>query len=112
VFCEKKNLSVRRKIFKVWKRKKKCKCRISGVRKKNEIERKKRKVPRKKMVKILLSSCSLVNFKLKLWEKNGENFQSIFRVGFLELKLQFAEKGKVKENVGVVDVPLVGRHVD
>ena len=44
--------------------------------------------------------------------ENGENFQSIFRVGFLELKLQFVEKGKVKENVGVVDVPLVGRHVD
>ena len=53
----KKNLSVRRKIFKVWKREKKCKCRIPGVRKKNEIER---KVPGKKMVKFLLSLCSLV----------------------------------------------------
>ncbi len=43
MFCEKKNLSVRRKkeIFKVWRGEKKCKCRISGVRKKKEIERKK-----------------------------------------------------------------------
>ncbi len=49
--------------------------------------------------------------KLKVRKKN-ENFQSIFRVGFLKLKLRFVEKGKVKENVGVVDVPLVGRHVD
>ena len=38
---------------------KKCKCRISGVRKKMEIER---KVP-EKMIKILLSSCSLVGRK-------------------------------------------------
>ncbi len=38
-------------------------------------------------------------------------FRSIFRVGFLKLKLQFAEKGEVEENVGVVDVPLVRRHV-
>ncbi len=54
--------------------------------------------------------------KLKLRKKkNDENFQSIFRVGFffLKLKLRFAEKGKVeKRNVGVMDVPLVGRHVD
>ncbi len=56
--------------------------------KKMEIER---KVPgEKKMVKILLSSCSLVNFKLKLWEKSDENFQIIFGwIFFLELKLQF-----------------------
>ena len=39
----------------------------------------------------------------------------IFKVFFgwvLKLKLQFTEKGKVKKNVGVVDVPLVRRHVD
>ena len=42
----KKNLSVRRKIFKVWRGEKKCKCRISGVRKKMEIEG---KVPGKKI---------------------------------------------------------------
>ncbi len=64
------------------------------------------------MVKILLSSCSLVNFKLKLWEKMVKIFKVFFGWVFLELKLQFVEKGKVKENVGVVDVPLVGRHVD
>ncbi len=44
VLWEKKNLSVRRKIFKVWRREKKYKCGISGVRKKR-IER---KVPEKK----------------------------------------------------------------
>ncbi len=60
-------------------------------------------------MEILLSSCSLVNLQVKVMGENDENFQSIFRVGFLKLKLRFA--GKVKENVGVVDVPLVGRHV-
>ncbi len=64
----------------------------------------------------MLSSCSLVglyvNLQVKVTEKFDENFQSIFRVVFfLKLKLRFAEKGKVKKNVGVVDVPLVGRHV-
>ncbi len=33
-FLRKKNLSVRRKIFQSVEREKKCKCRISGVRKK------------------------------------------------------------------------------
>ncbi len=51
--------------------------------------------------KILLSSCSLVNLQVKMMKV----FQSIFRVGFLKLKLQFAEKGKVKENVGVIGLP-------
>jgi hypothetical protein len=64
-FVRKKNLSVRRKIFKVWKEKK-CKCRISGVRKKKEIERKKKNSEKKNQsffwMKILLSSCSLVGF--------------------------------------------------
>ncbi len=53
----------------------KCKCKISGVRKKMEIER---KVPGKKMMKI---------FK-------------VFFGWFLKLKLRFAEKGKVKITVG------------
>ncbi len=71
---------------------KECKCRISGVRKKKEIER---KVPEKKSKcsfldenlkrKILLSSYSLVglyvNLQVKVTGKNDENFQSIFRVG-------------------------------
>jgi hypothetical protein len=65
----------------------------------------------------VLSSCSLVNLQVKVMGENDENFQSVFRVGFKKkkkkkLKLQFAEKGRVKENVGVVDVFLVGRHVD
>ena len=55
------------------------------------------------MVKILLSSCSLVglyvNLQVKVTEKIDENFQSIFRVG-LKLKLRFAEKGRVKITVG------------
>ncbi len=33
----KKNLSVREKKFKVWRKRKKCKCRISGVRKKMKL---------------------------------------------------------------------------
>ena len=57
VLWEKKNLSVRRKIFKVWRGRKIFKYRISGVRKKR-IER---KVLRKDFwMEILLSSCSLV----------------------------------------------------
>ncbi len=66
----------------------KCKCKISGVRKKNE-----RKVPEKKSKcfwvrkkKIFLSSYSLVelyvNLQVKVTEKFDENFQSIFRVSF------------------------------
>ena len=45
-FMRKKNLSVRRKILKVWRRgekEKKCKCRISGVRKKEKFREKKSK---------------------------------------------------------------------
>ncbi len=57
-------------------------------------------------MEILLSSCSLVNLQVKVMGENDENFQSIFRVGFLKLKLRFAEKGKVKENVEVLDVSL------
>ncbi len=70
------------KIFKVWKRKKN-KCKISGVRKKNEIER---KVPGKKMVKILLSSCSLVGLYVNLQVKVTKKKKKIFRVFFGKLK--------------------------
>ncbi len=53
--------------------------------------------------KILLSSCSLVglyvNLQVKVTENFDENFQSIFRVGFLKLKLRFAEKGKVRKKM-------------
>jgi hypothetical protein len=92
----------RKKFSKCGEGEKKCKCRISGVRKKKEIER---KVPRKKIkvfffwMKILLSSCSLVGFYVSLQveyaEKNDENFQSIFQVNVLKLKVRFAEKDKV-----------------
>jgi len=62
-------------------------------------------------MKILLSSCSLVGFyvslQVKFTEKNDENFQSIFQVNVLKLKVRFAEKDKVlKKNVGVVDYPV------
>ena len=67
-------------------KKKKCKCRISGVRKKKEIER---KVPRKKnqsvffWMKILLSSCSLVGFYVSLQVKFTEKkMMKIFKVFF------------------------------
>jgi hypothetical protein len=66
----------------------------------------------------LLSSCSLVglyvNLQVKVTEKFDENFQSIFRVGFLKLKLRFAEKGKVKITVGnkmIAGVGLEPNHV-
>ncbi len=82
MFCEKKNLSVRRKIFKVWKGKKNVSVEFRVFGKKNE-----RKVPRKKIkvfwVEILLSSCSLVNLRVKVMRENDENFQSVFRVGVL-----------------------------
>ena len=66
----KKNLSVRRKIFKVWRGGGMFKCRISGVRKKNErrISGKKIKVFLGEILKceILLSSYSLVGLYVNL----------------------------------------------
>ncbi len=61
VLWGKKNLSVRRKIFKVWGRGKKCKCRISGVRKKKW--KLKEKFRKKK------SKCLRWKLKLKLRKK-------------------------------------------
>ncbi len=89
-----------KKNFQSVEREKKCKYRVSGVRKKKGSER---KVPREKKskcfgVEILLSSCSLVDLevcKLNLRKKNGENFQSIFQVSVLKLKVWFAEKDRV-----------------
>ncbi len=68
-------------------------------------------------MKILLSSCSLVGFyvslQVKFTEKKDENFQSIFQVNVLKLKVRFAEKDKVlKKMLGSWVTPLVGRHVD
>ncbi len=40
-------------------------------------------------MEILLSSCSLVNLQVKVMGENDENFQNIFRVGVLKLKLRF-----------------------
>ncbi len=69
----------------MWKGKK-CKCRISGVREKNEIER---KVPEKKIKVFWWKFCQvrvhwlgfMLVCELNLREKNDENFQSIFLVG-------------------------------
>ncbi len=97
VLWEKKNLSVRRKIFKVW-RGEKCKCRISGVRKKKwKLKEKFRKKKSKCFwveikVKVLLNSCSLVGL-------------------YVNLQVKVMEKFEIKKNVRVMDVPLVGRHV-
>ncbi len=120
MFCEKKNLSVRRKIFKVWRRGKNVSTEFRVFGKKKEIER---KVPRKKIKlflglkwRILLSSYSLVglyvHLQVKVTEKNDENLQSVFRLGVSEVKIViFWEKKNEVKNVGVVDVPLVGLHV-
>ncbi len=68
---------------------KKCKCRISGVRKKNE-----RKVPGKKIklfwVEILLSSCSLVWFYINLQVKVTGKKMKIFKV--FKVKVTVAKK--------------------
>jgi hypothetical protein len=51
--------------------------------------------------------------KLNLREKNDENFQSIFQVNVLKLKVRFAEKDKVrKKMLGSWMSLLVRRHVD
>ncbi len=72
--CPKKN-------FQSVERGKKCKCRISGVRKKKELKKKK-EVPRKKNQSVL--GWKFWNFRNKndclVRKKNDKNFQSIFRV--------------------------------
>ena len=73
MFCEgKKNLSVRRKKnSKCEEGEEKCKCRISGVRKKNE-----RKVPRKKIKVFLVEKEKKIKiFVVKEKLKLGENIQ-------------------------------------
>ncbi len=68
--------------FQSVKKGKKCKCRISGVRKKNGNGKKSSgKKIKVFWVEILLSSCSLVNLQVKVMGENDENFQSIFQVG-------------------------------
>ncbi len=89
VFVRKKNLCVWRKIFKVW-RGEKCKCKISGVQKK-EIERKVREKKnqsvlgkKKDFSKFVLTSWALC---CKTWQKFEElklrkNLMKIFKVFF------------------------------
>jgi len=78
---------------------KKCKYRISGVRKKKKLKEKFREKMKMFWVEILLSSCSLVglyvNLQVKVTGKENGNFQSVFRVGVLKLRLRFAKTGKV-----------------
>ena len=70
--------------FQSVEREKKCKCRISGVRKKG-IER---KVPREKKIKVFWGGnfAKFVftgwfgSLQVKFTGKNDENFQSIFQV--------------------------------
>jgi len=84
----KENLSVRRKIFKVWRGGKCLSIEFRVFGKKNE--RKKKKVLGEDVwVEFLLSSCSLVrlyvNLQVKVTEKKNGNFQSILRVGVCAL---------------------------
>ncbi len=89
---EKKNLSVRRKIFKVWRGKKNVSVEFRVFGKKNRNWKKSSGKKKSQSVlggnlkwKILLGLCSLVglyvNLQVKVTEKKDENFQSIFRVG-------------------------------
>ena len=81
-FVRKKNLSVRRKIFKVWRGGEMFKCKISGVRKKNG-NWKKSSGEKKYWVEILLSLYSLVGlFMLILQVKVTEKKMEIFKVFF------------------------------
>ncbi len=112
VLWEKKNLSVRRKIFKVW-RKKKCKCGISGVRKKNWKLKEKFREKKSKcfVVEILLSSYSLaglyVNLHVKVTGKKCWKFSK-----YLKLKLRLQRKFKIRDFCLLGSYPLGGRHVD
>ncbi len=87
---------------------KKCKCKISGVRKKKEL---KEKFGRKKN-----QSIFGWKFKVKDFAKFVFTSWALCCKTWLKLKnwnftLQERVKVKGKKNVWVVDVPLVGRHV-
>ncbi len=103
----KKNLSVRRKIFKVWRGGKKCKCRISGVRKKKEIERKSSIcLGKKKCFRVKIKVKDFAKFVLTSWALSCKILVKILKVETLCCR----KKNEIK-NVRVVDVPLVGHHV-
>ncbi len=113
----------KKKFSKCGKGEKKCKCRISGVRKKNgnwkKSSGKKIKVfffGENLKWKILLSSYSLVGFYVNLQVKvmgKKWKFSKYLSGGVFKVKVAILlKKDKVKKNVGVVDVPLVECHVD
>ncbi len=108
MFSEKKNLSVRRKIFKVWRGEKNVSVefRVFG-KKRNVWGRKKIKVF---WVKILLSSCSLVglyvNSQVKV-KKSTVGDKNNCRC----LKLRLQRKFKIRDSYLLDSYPLVGRHV-
>ncbi len=120
MFCEKKNLSVRRKkIFKVWKGRKNISVEFRVFEKKG-IERKGTGKKSKCFFldenlkwRILLSSCSLVGLYVSLQVKVTEKKWKFFKVFFwsvFKLRLRFAEKGKVKITV-IAGVGLEPNHV-
>ncbi len=85
----------RKKFFKVWRGKKKCKCRISGVQKKKEIERKKKKkIPRKK-IKVFF-----------------ENFAKFVFTGWVFSVERKCFSSSRKKKFWVCVTLLVGHHVD
>ncbi len=77
-----------KKIQSVKEGRKKCKCRISGVREKKELKEKLRERKNQSILgwKFLLSSCSLVDLEVKVMGENDENFQSIFQVNVFKVK--------------------------
>ncbi len=78
MFCErKKNLSVRRKIFKVWKGEKNVSVGFRVFGKNGNWKKSSGKKIRVFWVEILLSSCSLVNLQVKVM---GKKMLKIFRV--------------------------------
>ncbi len=88
MFCEKKNLSVRRKIFKVWRGEKNVSVEFRVFGKKEEFWEKIKVF----LVEILLSSCSLVNLQVKVTERKWWKFSEYFSGGCLKLKLRCAKK--------------------
>ncbi len=100
---EKKKKEVSEEKFSKCEEGKKCKCRVSGVRKKNRNWKKSSEEKKVKVfwMEILLSSCSLVglciNLQVKVAFKKEWKFSKcfFFWVGVLKLRLRFAKKNKV-----------------
>ncbi len=121
-FCEKKkNLSVRRKIFKVWRGGKMFKYRISGVRKKKELKEEFREKKKNQSIfgwkfkvwdfaKFIFTGWAFMLIcKLKLQRKLAKIFKVFFGAVWSERLL---ENFEVKKKLfGSWVTPLVGRHV-